>query len=223
MQSVVSPVPAACPAPAAPTDVSASRKRQQVLQAAAELFITQGYGAVSMDAVARAAGVSKATLYAHFASKDALFATIVGDACRRSPVDEANFPEHPQDVEAALRSLGRRLLRFLLEPRTLAIARVAIAESARFPELGVAFLANGPIAFQTRIAAWLGVLHAQGALHAPDAGVAAQHLGALLRGSLHLEAILRPDFHPDEVQIDAAVDAAVAAFLRAYAPQPAAA
>lgn len=200
-----------------PAEAPLSRKRQLVLQAAAELFIAQGYGAVSMDAVAKAAGVSKATLYAHFASKDALFATIVGEAARRGPVEASRMPEEVGDVAEALRALGGKVLRFLLDPRTVAIARVAIAESARFPELGAAFMASGPMAFQTHVAEWLARLHAQGAIHAPDADLAAQHLGALLRGTLHIEALLTPGFRPDEARIDATVAGAVAAFLRAYA------
>jgi AcrR family transcriptional regulator len=43
-----------------------------VLDAALALFAEHGIDAASMDAVARAAGVSKATLYAHWADKDAL-------------------------------------------------------------------------------------------------------------------------------------------------------
>ena len=132
----------------------------------------------------------------------------------------SQLPARVENVEAALRALGGKLLRFLLEPRTVAIARVAIAESARFPELGAAFLASGPMAFQTQVAAWLGRLHAQGAIHAPDADLAAQHLGALLRGTLHIEALLTPDFTPDEARIEAAVAGAVGAFLRAYERRP---
>ncbi len=202
--------------PGPTTEAPPSRKRQQMLRAAADLFIEQGYGAVSMDAVARSAGVSKATLYAHFASKDALFATIVGEACRASPVAEGVLPDAPADLDAALRAVGGGVLRFLLHPRTIAIARVAIAESARFPELGAAFLTSGPMAFQTRFTAWIARLHQAGHLHAPDAAVAAQHLGALLRGSLHLETMLTPGLEPDDARIDDAVAAAVAAFLRAY-------
>ena len=59
-------------------------KRQAILNAATELFVARGYGAVSMDAIARAADVSKATLYAHFESKDRLFARIVSDACQEN-------------------------------------------------------------------------------------------------------------------------------------------
>src|ERR1700678_3279294 len=94
--------------PASPND--ASPKRRQVIDAATELFLAKGYGAVSMDAVARAADVSKATLYAHFASKDALFATIIRDACCPDAVDEASFYSDPDDVGGTLRLIGRRFL-----------------------------------------------------------------------------------------------------------------
>src|SRR6476659_7929583 len=58
-----------------------SPKRRAILDAARGLFMTEGYGAVSMDAVARSAGVSKATLYAHCGAKDRLFAAIIHEAC----------------------------------------------------------------------------------------------------------------------------------------------
>jgi len=51
-------------------------KKLAVLKAALRLFLEQGFGATSMDAIAREAGVSKATLYAHVKSKEELFAAI---------------------------------------------------------------------------------------------------------------------------------------------------
>ena len=65
--------------------------------------MAQGYGAVSMDAIARAAGVSKATLYAYFSSKDQLFATIISDACRQNIVGVERFlPGLEADVRGAV-------------------------------------------------------------------------------------------------------------------------
>ena len=61
----------------------AGPKARAILDAAGALFLDEGYPAVSMDAVARRAGVSKATLYAHFESKEALFAAIVAAGCQR--------------------------------------------------------------------------------------------------------------------------------------------
>lgn len=194
-----------------------SAKRQQVLEAAGELFIAQGYGKVSMEAVAKQAQVSKATLYAHFASKDVLFATIVGDACARNALGDGSFPEFVDDIGAALRQIGMRLLNFLMLDRTMAIYRVTVAESARFPELGEAFLAAGPLVFVDRMAGWLETQCAAGHLSVADAKIAAEQFLALLRTTGFLRATLGlpPSDRPED-SVPAIVDAAVAIFLHGY-------
>jgi len=194
-----------------------SAKRQQVLEAAGALFIAQGYGKVSMEAVAKQAQVSKATLYAHFPSKDVLFATIVAEACAHNAIGDNSFPAHVDDIGAALRQIGVRLLSFLMLDRTMAIYRVTVAESARFPELGEAFLAAGPLVFVERMAAWLALQTAVGKLAVPDAQIAAEQFLALLRTTGFLRATLGlpPSDRPED-SVPAIVDAAVAIFLRGY-------
>ena len=203
-------------APIATAAAEPSRKRRKMLDAATNLFMQHGYGAVSMDAVARAADVSKATLYAHFASKDALFATIVGDACCLGTVEEEIFASDPDDVAATLRLIGGRVLRFLLLPETLARYRVVVAESARFPELGTAFWENGPLAFTSRLTDWVARQTAAGRLAAEDPRVAADQFIALLRSGLFMRASLAVPPAPGEAEIDATVAAAVSTFLRAF-------
>src|ERR1700733_2663467 len=158
-----------------------SPKRQAVIEAAGELFIAQGYGAVSMDAIARAAGVSKATLYAHFASKDALFATIINEACQHSMGLRDLLPKHADDIAAALTALGQQMLRFLLDAKPLAIHRVVVAESIRFPELGQAFYANGPEHFRRAFSTWLATQASAGRLTVPDPDMAADQFVGMLR------------------------------------------
>ena len=196
-----------------------SPKRQAVIEAATALFMTQGYGAVSMDAIARAAGVSKATLYAHFASKDVLFATIVNEACRRTVSVGELLPEQSDDLAVALTALGHRTLRFLLEPKALAIHRVVVAESVRFPELGQAFYENGPEVFRRAFGAWLAAQAAAGRLAVADPTMAAdQFVGMLRTPGTFLRASLGLPPPPTDAEIDATVAAAVRTFLRAYAP-----
>ena len=184
-----------------------------------ELFIAQGYGAVSMDAIARAAGVSKATLYAHFASKDQLFATIIGEACRQNIV-VSNYPAGDEtDVAASLTALAGRMLRFLLEERPLAIQRVVIGESVRFPELGRAFYDNGPGVFRRVFGEWLAAeTHGRAACRAGSAAIAADQFIGLLRSGLYLRATLGLTPPPTEAEIDATVAATVDIFLKAYGP-----
>src|SRR3546814_2076260 len=60
---------------------SASPKRAAIIAAATDLFTHSGYGAVSMDAIAAKAGVSKRTVYSHFPGKDVLFAAVMTRHC----------------------------------------------------------------------------------------------------------------------------------------------
>ena len=207
-------------APALSRPETESPKRQAVLEAAADLFIAQGYGAVSMDAIARAANVSKATLYAYFRSKDQLFATIITEACRANFDWDTVLPSGGQGVRAALTGFGRRILSFILEDRALAIHRVVLAESVRFPELGRAFLEGGPATARTLIGSWLAEQAAAGRLRVPDPDIAADQLMSLLRAGLHLRATLGVPPPPSEAEIEATVAAAVDTFLAAYGAVP---
>ncbi len=196
-----------------------SPKRRAVIEAAGQLFIAQGYGAVSMDAIARAAGVSKATLYAHFTSKDALFAGIINEACHDNVVLGDLLPEASGDLAAVLTALGQRILRFLLGAERLAIHRVVMAESVRFPELGRAFYENGPELFRRTFGAWLVAQAAAGRLEVPDPLIAAdQFIGMLRSAGVYFRASLGMPPSATDAEIDATVDAAVRTFLRAYTP-----
>ncbi len=191
-----------------------SPKRRQILDAASELFVANGYGAVSMDAVARAAGVSKATLYAHFGSKDALFATIIDEACRANLADDALFPNAGEDILVALTAIGERTLRFLLSARSRAIYRVVVAECPRFPELGRALYENGPVRFRVALAEWLAAQSAVGHLAVRDPALAADHFMGLLRTGPYLRGML--GMTVTDAEIVAAAGAAAATFLRAF-------
>lgn len=201
-----------------------SPKRRQVVDAATELFLAHGYGAVSMDAVARAAGVSKATLYAYFASKDLLFATIVRDRGLSNQLNESLFPAHVTDLRAAMEAIGRRIMTFMLQERTLAIYRIALADSARFPELGRAFFDAGPGKFCTWAEHWMATQQAAGLIRAADLNVATHQFMALLRSGVFLRASLSLPPAPAEAEIEATVRSAVDTWLRAYgtgaAPEP---
>jgi TetR/AcrR family transcriptional regulator, mexJK operon transcriptional repressor len=161
--------------------------------------------------------VSKATLYAHFSSKDRLFATIIGEACRQN-IAVGNFlPDGETDLQAGLAVFAGNMLRFVLEDRSLAIHRVVISESLRFPELGRAFYDNGPGVFRAVFGDWLAEQTAAGRLAVPDPGLASDQFIGMLKGGVYLQATLGLT-PPTEAEIDDAVTSAVAAFVRAYAP-----
>ena len=203
--------------PPPPDEESRSPKPRAILDAAGDLFLTQGFAAVSMDAVARQAGVSKATLYAHFPGKDALFAAIVAERCDRMASEASALAGHDDGLEAALRRLGRTILGFLISPSTMAIHRIVLAEADRVPGLAEAFYAAGPGAGRARLACWIAEEQRLGRLRTDaDPTEAAGHLGALLRGDLWLRAGLGVPPAPDEEAVERAAASAAAVFLRAY-------
>src|SRR6266404_4634234 len=152
---------------------SINPKAQQILAAAQQVFVEQGYGSASMDGIARTAGVSKATLYAHFTGKDALFAAMVGVECRRmsAVIDTPAFDE--SDIRAALRQIAGQFIDHLMTGRALAIYRIVFAETPRFPELGRIFFETGPDRLLGRVADFLRRAGTRGVLRVPDPRLAA--------------------------------------------------
>jgi TetR/AcrR family transcriptional repressor of mexJK operon len=193
------------------------RKRRQVVEAAARLFMAQGYGATSMDAIAREAGVSKATLYAYFPGKDALFAAIVGEACAREAEGRPCCPGADEaDLAGTLVSLGEGYLSFLFREEVLAIQRVVMAEGPRFPELGRAFFESGPRRMIDWLAGWFATLQERGALRAGDPELAAEQFLSLLRSTAFLRHMLRLPPAPDAAEVARIATAAADTFLRAW-------
>ncbi len=197
-------------------DCEQSPKRRQIVAAAEDLFLAHGYGAVSMDQVARTANVSKATLYAYFTSKDALFATIVSQKGLESPFGPDLFPETVHDLREVLEDIGSKLLNFMLRERTLAIYGTALAEARRFPELGQAFYENAPGRMLARFSEWMAVLEAAGLAHTPNPMIAAEQFMALMRSGVFLRRSLSVPPAPTEAEIISSVKAAVDTWIKAY-------
>jgi TetR/AcrR family transcriptional repressor of mexJK operon len=192
-------------------------KPQQIREAAARLFQEQGYGAVSMDAIARAAGVSKATIYAHFADKAELFEELMKAVCREEWVAVTMLDAEPGDLRAELHAIGKAYAEFLVDPRAVRIYRMVLAESPRFPELGRAFFEGGPRLITDKLSAYLARAEAQGKLALGGASNrAAQNFLAMLRCEPHLRALLGLDEAAEMPEIASIVVSATDMFLRAY-------
>jgi TetR/AcrR family transcriptional regulator, mexJK operon transcriptional repressor len=191
-------------------------KPQQIREAAGRLFLEQGYGAVSMDAIAREAGVSKATIYAHFADKAELFADLVKEECARQWPDTEMLEAEPGDLREALLAVGTVYAELLVSPKGVQTYRMVVAESPRFPELGRAFYEGGPRLVCDKLAAYLTRAAAQGKLTLGDARVAAQQFLAMLRCEHHLRALTGLEPAPKAEEIARVVADAADTFLRAY-------
>lgn len=162
-----------------------TRSREKILAAAQDLFLENGYLGTSMDAVTEAAGVSKQTVYAHFASKEALFRDVIASmtggavAAHRARVDDA-WAEVP--VGAFLASYARAQLEVVMTPRLMALRRLVIGEVGRFPDLGAHLYRNGPAVSLGRLAAAMEGYTARGALQLRDPVEAADLFNWMVMG-----------------------------------------
>ncbi|AWN16277.1 Transcriptional regulator, TetR family [Salinisphaera sp. LB1] len=193
-----------------------SKKAEQVLDAARRLFVERGFGATNMDALAAAAGVSKATIYAHYDSKEALFAATARRECRRLVVRMAigeDLVEH-RALDTALTHIGRAFLDALMSPEIVGLLRMVIAESTRFPELGQIYYDSAPGQTLTSVTCYLERARREGLLIDCDTRRAAEQFLSLLRGDLHLRILL--GHPPPRAERDPAIDEAVATFIARY-------
>jgi TetR/AcrR family transcriptional repressor of mexJK operon len=117
--------------------------RERILDVATALFLHHGYGLTSIEAVARQARVSKRTFYHRFADKTALFEAVVHRIIEgiRPPPDVPLI--EGATLHAILKRLAQLILHAALSPAAIALHRLIIAESARFPELARATSAQG--------------------------------------------------------------------------------
>jgi TetR/AcrR family transcriptional repressor of mexJK operon len=187
-------------------------KREAIVAAAAGVFLENGYGAASMDEIARRAGVSKATVYAHFKGKDALFGAIVEERCHRMMAHEEATTEQ-DSPEAMLARIGRGLIDIVCVPSSIALYRVVLAEAARFPELGRVFFEQGLGPAQQRLAAYLGQLAEDGVIRLADPELGARQFLGMAINDLDIRLLLAMGPAPDDAERQRMAKTAVTIFL----------
>ena len=129
--------------------------RRHILFAAKDVFLSQGYERASMDTVAAQAGTSKRSLYAHFESKDKLFAAVL-DLVRELYLGRLRTPGAYADepLEAVTRFCGRFLQLMTWEPQILT-CRLTMAEAERLPASSRAYFDAIFTSTEERLAAYL--------------------------------------------------------------------
>lgn len=158
--------------------------KDKILDAAANLFFTHGYGATSIESVARQAHISKRTFYDRFRDKPDLFRAVM-----QRLVDQLSVTVSPgifegKDIGDVLRGLAKAVLRAALKPETLALNRLILAEATRFPELALAVNEQGARRHAVqRIAELLKKETADRRLHFPDTVFAAEQFLQMVTGT----------------------------------------
>jgi AcrR family transcriptional regulator len=139
-----------------PSKADAEQLGHRIVDAATDLFFMLGYGATSIEAVARRAGISKRTFYHRFANKPALLSAVIHRTIERMrpPADVPLL--HGAGLPEILRGLASLILRAALSPPAIALHRLIVAESSRFPDLAAVVSNQGATEEAVRLIA--GVL-----------------------------------------------------------------
>ncbi|MGE5849638.1 MAG: TetR/AcrR family transcriptional regulator [Candidatus Methylomirabilota bacterium] len=126
---------------------------QQILEAAFRVFGTRGLHQATLDDVARAAGITKGTIYLYFPSKAALFSAMIGARVNDLvPSMEASDGRSSASVYRQLLLLARRLYQFFKSPAFLAMYRTMVGEAPQFPEAAALLYREGILPANRRLA-----------------------------------------------------------------------
>jgi len=159
-----------------PSREASEQLGELILDVATALFLAHGFGATSIEAVAEGARISKRTFYHRFADKPALFAAVVQRIVLRLRPAAGTALIEGADLRAVLERLAAFILRASLSPQAVALHRLMVAESARFPELAEVLAREGSM--QEAITLIAGLLERDakaGRLTLDDPVFAAQH------------------------------------------------
>src|ERR1700716_2470511 len=192
-----------------------SAKRRQILDGARAVFMDLGFDGASMGVIARAAGVSKGTLYVYFADKNRLFEAIVEEEVLEQGKAAFNF-DPARDVTTTLLDFGQAYIQLLCRPRGGSALRTVMAIAERMPEVGRRFYNNVIALTIARLAAYLEARATAGDLEIKDRQLAATQFMQMCQASLFMPFIFQAAPAPSAERIAEVVASATRMFLAAY-------
>jgi TetR/AcrR family transcriptional repressor of mexJK operon len=193
------------------------RRDERLIEIAASMFMERGFEGTSVDAVAEAAGIGKATLYARYKDKGELFAAVLQRKIDRWLAMNETGEQATGRIEDVLLARARRTVAAALTPEAVAINRIVMAEAVRFPGLAKLVHEQGWQRSNAAVAAVLDQFAKNGQIAVEDTNVAADLFLSLVIGRQTRLAMLGIETDPD--QIDQRVKAAVKLFLDGVRPR----
>lgn len=199
-----------------PKGLKPLRKLDAVLDGAREVFMALGYERASMERIAQAAGVSKATIYAYFPHKRQLFSAMLRAEILRHADETEAMLDLDRPIEEILHDTALRILRFMVSDVGLAFYRVCVAEAVRFPETGREYYTFGPLMLRQRLSAGFREMVRRGEMVVPDAEMAADQFNELCKTNVFDRALFGVGLPIAEAELEAVAAGVVGLFLARY-------
>lgn len=197
---------------------SSQRKLASILAAAEEEFLTHGFSASSIEAIASRAEVSKVTIYNHFGNKENLFTEMM--TAQFSGV-KRNFDIsklEQENLRSILIKAARDMLNFLLDEKMVRFDRMLAAEINRDPTIGLRYLEAGTKTMQQKLGALLSEAVKRGDIQSDNVFESAEMFAGLVMGRLDVQLRYGSEmtFTPSDVERRA--EKGVNAWLKIHAP-----
>jgi AcrR family transcriptional regulator len=193
---------------------------RRIVEAARRHFDAHGFERTSVDAIAADAGVSKMTIYSHFASKEALFEAVIRDRTDRVMGGLAGLEAlDPEQPGKALLAIGEQFLTLAREQDVLGQFRSVYGAAAIQREACQAFYRQGADRLIGDLASYLRRADARGTLNIRRPRQAADLFLSMFLGDGHIRGLLMLDM-PDARENRALLREAVRVFMAAYAKTP---
>jgi len=196
--------------------VKKGRKFDQVLIGARDVFLRDGFEGASVDDIAKAAQVSKATLYSYFPDKRLLFMEVAKTECRRQADNAIETTDMTAPIATILHDIAVQMVGFLTSDFGQRIFRISVAESDRFPALGREFYDSGPALIRERMVALLTCAHEKGEVSIQDIPLAADQFAELCKADLFPRMVFSLSETFTEAEIERVVTGAVEMFMARY-------
>lgn len=192
-------------------------KRASILAAAKDLFSAQGFTAITMDQIAKAAGVSKQTVYSHFGNKDDLFAAAIEQKCIALMLPGKDLPDEVTAREA-LEMVAVRFTALILSDDSIQVHRTCVSEAVTNPEVSRIFYQTGPSTVIREVSVILAELTQRGLLSVDEPRFGAFQFLYMLHGEarMHKEYNIESDLTDEDIK--KYTQSCIDMFLRAYAP-----
>jgi AcrR family transcriptional regulator len=170
-----------------PTQAEAKKLHLKLRKAAVATFVKYGYDGTTMESIARAAGITRRTLYARYPDKRAVFLDVIPWALTRRTERAVSDDLHDADLRASLVAIGRAGLARAIDPDVVRLTRIAMNESARFPEFAISAHSMTWSGRHRQVMDLLGQHQEAGTIEVEDLELTAGHFIAMIE---HLPARL---------------------------------
>lgn len=199
---------------------SRSTSDAKIVAAARVLFLDHGYDAVTMDDIARNAGVARQTVFNRFKTKDMVFRAMVDDHWNSWGRDvEATRIPHDAPVEQHLRAIALSVVAFQDNGEQIKFQRLIVAESRRLDWIGPAAYRAGKGPRMKALAAHFARLHKEGRLNCPNAEIAAWQFIALIQEFLVWPKVMAAGDDSAIPPVETVIAEAIATFMARYQPR----